>query len=294
MVPFLCNVCGQSNRHPGAPLDRERPSCSVCGSNVRTRALLQALSMELFGVNLALPDFPRVRSIRGIGTSDPNQYASRLAEKLDYRNTFFNREPRFDIMNPAEEEIGKYDFLISSEVFEHVIAPVDLAFRNVHGLLKPSGVAVFTVPYSMEESMLEHFPDLHQFGFAQVGDRVVLINRTRQGEIQVFENPVFHRGWDGPALEMREFTERDLRAMLAAAGFQDIHIYSEDYPPFGIFHAEAWSLPFAARKGPFALSFDSTRDVVLEWRDLKLKFNAEMEHLGRSLWFRVGRKLGLL
>jgi SAM-dependent methyltransferase len=146
--------------------------------------------MELFGVNLALPDFPRVRSIRGIGTSDPNQYASRLAEKLDYRNTFFNREPRFDIMNPAEEEIGKYDFLISSEVFEHVMAPVEQAFRNVHGLLKPSGVAVFTVPYSMEESMREHFPDLHQFGFAQVGDGVVLINRTRQGEIQVFEEGV--------------------------------------------------------------------------------------------------------
>src|SRR5439155_1678406 len=137
---------------------------------VRTRALLQALSIELFGVNLALPDFPRVRSIRGIGTSDPNQYASRLAEKLDYRNTFFNREPRFDIMHPAEEERGKYDFLISSEVFEHVAAPVDLAFHNVHDLLKPSGVAVFTVPYSVEESMQEHFPDLHEFGFAQVGD----------------------------------------------------------------------------------------------------------------------------
>ena len=53
-------------------------------------------------------------------------------------------------------------------------------------------------------------------------------------------------------------------------------------------------LPVAARKGPFALSFDSTRDVLLEWRDLKLKFNGEMEHLGRSLWFRVGRKLGFL
>jgi hypothetical protein len=294
MTQFICNVCGHSNRHAGDPPDRERPSCCYCGSNVRARALLQALAMELFGVNLALPDFPRVRSIRGIGTSDPNLYASRLAEKFDYRNTFFNREPRFDIMNPAEEEIGKYDFLISSEVLEHVMPPVDLAFGNVRSLLKHSGVAVFTVPYSVEESMKEHFPDLHQFVFAQVGDGVLLVNRTRTGEIQVFEKPVFHGSWDGSALEMREFTERDLRATLAGAGFEDIRIYAEDYPPFGIFHAEAWSLPIAARKGPFALSFDSTRDVLLEWRDLKLKFNGEMDRLGRSPWFRMGRKLGLL
>src|SRR5258708_38035111 len=102
MAQFPCNVCGHSNRRTGELPDRDRPSCSSCGSNVRARALLQALSMELFGVNLAVPDFPRIRSIRGIGTSDPNLYASRLAEKLDYRNTFFNREPRFDIMNPAE------------------------------------------------------------------------------------------------------------------------------------------------------------------------------------------------
>jgi hypothetical protein len=294
MTQFICNVCGHSNRHAGQPPDRERPSCSFCGSNVRARALLQALSMELVGVNLVLPDFPRIRSIRGIGTSDPNVYASRLAEKFDYRNTFFNREPRFDLMNPSAEEIGKYDFLISSEVFEHVMPPAGLAFRNVYNLLKPSGLMVFTVPYSVEQSMQEHFPDLHQFGFARVGDGVILVNRTRKGEIQVFEKPVFHGSWDGSALEMREFTETDLKAMLAAAGFQDIHIYAEDYPPFGIFHAEAWSLPIAARKGPFALSFDATRDVLLEWHDLKLKFNAEMERLGHSLWFRVGRRLGLL
>ena len=81
---------------------------------------------------------------------------------------------------------------------------------------------------------------------------------------------------------------------MRGAGFSGHPHYSEDYPPFGIFHAEAWSLPVAVRKGPFALSWNSTRDVVMEWRDLKLKFNAEMEHLGRSLWFRAGRKLRLL
>src|SRR5258706_277024 len=142
MIGFTCNICGGANRPSGAPPDRERPSCSQCGSSVRHRALLQALSMELFGLNLTLPDFPRVRSIRGLGTSDPDQYAVGLAAKFDYRNTYFTREPFLDLMNPPEQEFGSYDFLLSSEVFEHVLPPVDLVFRNVYRLLKSSGTVV--------------------------------------------------------------------------------------------------------------------------------------------------------
>jgi hypothetical protein len=49
----------------------------------------------------------------------------------------------------------------------------------------------FTVPYSVEESMRE-LPDCINSGsprWATSG----LVNRTRQGEIQVFQDPVFHR-----------------------------------------------------------------------------------------------------
>src|SRR5262249_31778355 len=144
--------------------DREKPSCSSCGSNVRTRGLIHTLSMELFGASMPLPDFPRIKSLRGMGTSDSYQYAGRLAEKFDYRNTFYDRAPRFDILHPAQEEYGKYDFVISSEVFEHVAAPAEAAFHNVCRLLKPAGFLLLTVPYSTEGTTVEHFPDLHQFG----------------------------------------------------------------------------------------------------------------------------------
>lgn len=294
MIEFTCNACGGRNRRVETALDREQPSCSSCGSNVRTRGLLQALSMELFGLNVPLPDFPRVKSLRGLGTSDPRQYADLLSEKFDYRNTFFHREPKFDIGNLPEAEFGKYDFLISSEVLEHVAPPVEAAFQNAFRLLKPSGVFVLTAPYSIESSTVEHFPDLHQFGIAQVGDRAVLVNRTRSGELQVFENLVFHVAWGGAALEMREFSESDLKAMLAAAGFREVRLYSEDYPPFGIVRSESWSLPIAARKGEFAFSAEAAGEVVEQWRDLKQKFDAEMKHLGKSYWFRLGRKLGWL
>ena len=252
------------------------------------------MSMELFGLSVPLPDFPRVKSVRGLGTSDPRQYADLLGEKFDYRNTFFHREPKFDIANTAEEEFGKYDFLISSEVLEHVAPPVETAFQNAFRLLKPNGVFVFTVPYSIESSTVERFPDLHQFGIAQVGDRAVLVNRTGSGELQVFENLVFHLAWGGAALEMREFSERGLKGTLAGSGFREVRLYSEDYPPFGIVRSETWSLPIAARKGEFAFSAEAAGEVVEQWRELKQKFDGEMKRLGKSYWFRVGRKLGWL
>jgi SAM-dependent methyltransferase len=259
---------------------------------VRTRGIVQALSMELFGLNLTLPDFPRVKSLRGIGTSDSSQYANRLGEKFDYRNTFYDREPRFDIGQPVTEEAA-YDFLISSEVFEHVPPQVETAFANACRLLKPGGVLVLTVPYSIEPAMTEHFPDLHEFGLVELGGRLALVNRTKSGEVQVFENVVFHGG-KGSTLEMREFTESSLRALLAGAGFSEVRIYAEDYRPFGIVQQEAWSLPIAARKGAFAFSAAATRDVVEEWRELRLKFDAEMKRLDCNFWFRLGRKLGFL
>ena len=291
-IEFTCNLCGGANRRRAGDLTREAATCGACGSNVRTRGIVQALSMELFGIHLALPDFPRIKSIRGIGTSDSSQYANRLTEKFDYHNTFYDRETRFDIAQPVKDE-ARYDFLISSEVFEHVPPPVETAFANAFRLLKPGGVLVLTVPYSVEPAMTEHFPDLHQFGLVELGGRIALVNRTKDGEMQFFENVVFHGG-KGSTLEMREFTESALKTLLAGAGFGDIHFYAGDYRPFGIVRSEAWSLPIAARKGTFAFSAEATRDVLEEWRELRLKFDAEMKRLDRNIWFRLGRKLGFL
>ena len=152
---------------------------------------------------------------------------------------------------------------------------------------------MLTVPYSIEPSSREHFPELHQFGLVNLGDRTVLVNRTRAGELQVFDQVVFHGG-QGSTVEMRQFTEISLKALLTSAGFGQIRIYGEDYEPFGIVRSETWGLPIAARKGPRSLSSDATRDVLEEWRELKQKFTSEMTRLNRAIWFRVGRRLKFL
>jgi SAM-dependent methyltransferase len=285
VAEFECNICGAKNTLSGAPFEREKPSCNGCGSNVRTRGLLCALSTELFGLPLALHDFPRVKSLRGLGTTDANQYAKRLAEVFDYHNTFFDREPRLDL-SAAPEEPGRYDFLISSDVFEHVTPPAEQAFRNAWLLLKPNGVLVFTVPYAIADSA-EHFPNLHKYVLAEVGDRTVLINRTATGEMQIFENLCFHRSDAGRSLEMRVFSEETLRNTLALAGFQTVRIYSENHRPFGIVPAETWSLPIAARKGPLTFAEDAVRDLIRDRQELK-------ERVRLSKWCRLGRRLGLM
>jgi SAM-dependent methyltransferase len=290
VIEFVCNLCGRRNRRPERTLDREKPTCAVCGSNVRTRGLLQALSLELFGVNLPLPDFPRIKSLRGMGTSDSPRYAELLAQKFDYRNTFYDREPRFDLANPPAGDLSQYDFLVSGDVLEHVAPPAEAAFQNVVRVLKPTGVLVFTVPYSLEPATVERFPDLHEFGLAQVGGRPVLVNRTRSGELQATDDLVFHMGASGPSLEMREYSESSLKALLAGAGLERIRIYGEDYPPFGIVRSENWSLPMAARRSAPGLSGDATRDVLEQWRDqMEL-----MKRIRGSFWFRAAMKLRLI
>ena len=288
MKSFTCNVCSAKNPLPSRPFEREEPSCSGCGSSVRVRGLLHALSKELLGASLALPDFPRVHSISVLGLSDASFYSERLREKLGYRNTFYDREPRLDLLNPPGGDIGRYDFILASEVFEHVPAPVERAFSCALQLLKPNGVLIFTVPYSLDPSTAEHFPTNGQFGLAEVGGRTVLVNRSPEGKLDVTDNVQFHVGCAGPAPEFREFSEAGLRATVAAAGFSEFRIYNSDYPEFGIVQAEAWSLPMVARPGPFALSADAARDIIEHWRDA----HHALKRVGGSWWFRAGRKLG--
>ena len=66
-MTFTCNICGARNEVES--MVTEPATCS-CGSNVRVRALIHLLSMELFGESLMLRDFPRLKSIRGIGMTD--------------------------------------------------------------------------------------------------------------------------------------------------------------------------------------------------------------------------------
>jgi 2-polyprenyl-3-methyl-5-hydroxy-6-metoxy-1,4-benzoquinol methylase len=102
-------------------------------------------------MDLQLCEFPRLKSVRGLGISDSEIYADRLTECFGYTNTFYHQEPAFDLSRPDETEFGKYDFVICSDVLEHVSLPVERSFESLVRLLKPFGVLIFTVPYTLAE-----------------------------------------------------------------------------------------------------------------------------------------------
>jgi SAM-dependent methyltransferase len=213
---------------------------------MRYRALVATLAVELFGAPLKLYELPVLKSIRGLGLSDAESYGRVLGDRFDYRNTYFDRPPQLDITAPAPD-LGTFDFLIASEVFEHVRQPVEQAFRNALDLLRPNGVLVITVPYELQGGTAEHYPDLCDFTVVTLRGETILVNRTAAGAWQVFPDPVFHGG-RGSTLEMRLFSESGLRQSLADAGFEYLRIHAEDYPDIGIVHEELCSLPVAARR----------------------------------------------
>ena len=248
-VDFLCNICGRRNL--GVPREqagnREYQSCEHCRSSLRMRSLMYLLGTELFGSPRALGAFPFDKRIRGVGMSDWEGYAVSLARVFDYTNTFYHQEPRLDIADIPEAAIGQYDFLISSDVFEHIPPSLlDRAFANSRRLLKPGGVFVFTVPFARGSETREHFPRLHDFRIVEEGGRRVLLNTTVDGEHERFEDLVFHGG-DGMTLEMRMFAEDDLLRRLRAAGFSRAAVRADPAPHFGIDWPIDHSLPIVAR-----------------------------------------------
>lgn len=306
MVSFVCNICG---RHNQVERFATEPATCPCGSNVRVRALIYLLSMELFGQNLVLTGFPRLKSIRGLGMSDKEGYASILAEKFDYTNTFYDREPRLDFTEPHPASWGAYDFVLSADVLEHIAPPVERALEETCKLLKPHGLFGVTVYCNPSDSLREHFPTLFTYRTVALGDSVVLINRRADGGLEIRDDLVFHGG-TGATLEMREFGLTSLKQKLLGAGFREVHLLTEDIPEFGIIFDPDVSQPLIARKEPFRLGRAAASELIDQWLAAAAECDrlredhenvsaqlttalAQLRMAGDSRWLKLGRRLGL-
>ncbi|HLW76813.1 MAG TPA: methyltransferase domain-containing protein [Bryobacteraceae bacterium] len=253
------------------------------------RAIVALLSREIYGVTIAVPDFPSMKSLRGMGMSDWPDLAERLTQKFDYVNTYYDRPPYFDITNPGKDR-GLYDFILSSEVMEHVAPPVEKAFETLASLLKPNGLLIMTTPYKIGAKTAEHFPDLNESGLVKLGQQIVLINRRRDGTMETFEDLVFHGGV-GATLEMRLFSKESLEQMLLAAGFSSVYFAAERWPDFGIDRFEEWSLPIAARMGNFRAPVD---EITMSYVALERVRERHARALGKLEWARrIARRLGI-
>jgi hypothetical protein len=284
-VTFTCNICGARNTVEKFATE---PATCACGSNVRLRALIHLLSVELFGVSMPLPEFPRLKGIRGIGMTDKECYADRLAGKFDYTNTHYDREPRLDITQPHPELAGTCDFLLAADVLEHIAPPVERAAAEMGRLLKPNGFLGITIYCHPSDKMREHFPDLHEYRVVQFGEKTVLVNRRRDGTLELRDDLIFHGG-TGETLEMREFGITALHATLKAAGFREIHLLTEDIPEIGVVFDPDVSQPLIARKEPYALGGAARQELIEQWR----RQSVEIGLAAQSRWIKIGRSLGV-
>jgi SAM-dependent methyltransferase len=249
---FTCNVCGRAGNEllPAHYENPETPSCTACGSNVRFRWLADRLARELFGRRMLLPDFPSDRSIRGLGLTDPASIAGPLAERFTYLNTHFDIEPRLDIRRD-DSPVGELDFLIASEVFEHIEPPVSVAFRNAGRLLKPNGFLLLTTPWIWDGRDRNVLPALYDWRLEYADGKCSILNRTRDGEVEWFRDV---RPDGGPGRTFGRTREH----------FPDLHdwrLIEED---------GAWRLENKRRDGELEifhnLSFHGGRGLALEMR----------------------------
>jgi hypothetical protein len=196
---FTCNICGGRSLFQQAHYFKpETPSCVKCRSNVRLRWLVHRLSTEFFGRSIPLSDFSSVKSIAGLGLTDPEPLATELAARFNYRNTYLTSEPKFDIrFDPSP--LGKLDFLIASEVFEHVESPVSDAFHNAARLLRENGILLLTTPWIWEGNPATAIPELTDWTLDREDNAWSVVNRKRDGTVERFSGMSFD-GSPGPSL----------------------------------------------------------------------------------------------
>jgi len=249
---------------------------------------MHLLSQELFGHSLTVKDFPRLKSVRGIGLTDQRCYAEILADKFGYTNTHYDCEPRLDITEHHSHLVETFDFILAADVLEHIAPPVERALEELCRLLKPNGFLGITVCCHPTDLMREHFPDLHEYRVFSLGNSTVLVNRRSDGTLEVLDDLIFHGG-SGETPEMREFGVTSLRAKLLAAGFQHLDLLSTDIPEIGIVFDDDVSQLLIARKQPFALDAAARRDLVAQWR----RQSAQISLASQSRWLKLGRSLGV-
>jgi len=247
-IGFTCNICGWTGSAPIRLISgRETPSCRQCGSTLRFRAIVSVLTAELFSSAKSLRIADTYKNITGIGMSDSPLYANLLKEIFSYTNTFYHQEPKLDISDLSSWSTDPVDFLISSDVFEHIpISGLEKSFFNARKLLKKNGVLIFTVPYSVEGKTVEHFPTLNKWKLVKKNGTWLLKNILENGVEEEYSNLRFHGG-EGATLEMRRFGIHDIFDRLSSAGFHDMKIHDVEQREIGIMYEVKDSFVISAR-----------------------------------------------
>ena len=194
--------------------------------------------------------------------------------------------------------------------------PVERAIGEICRLLKLHGFLAATVPCAPGGEMREHYPDLHEYRVVPLGDSAVLINRRRDGGLEIRGDLTFHRG-SGDTLEMRRFGIPRCGPLRWRPASGKFAFFGDNVAEIGILFDADVSQPFVARKEAFVVDLAGRTQLVDAWRASRLEAEEErkradlmatkherereradrlalqMRWASRSRWLRLGRKPGL-
>lgn len=236
---YICNITGNTFKLEDSEKGRE--SASRFGYNSRFRAICYVFCKLFYGECKILNHLKENKNIKGIGMSDSG-WANIFRQKFNYLNTFYHTEPFLNIYNYEHiKNFTELDFIISSDVFEHIdpYPSIQIAFDNLHRMLKNGGYIIFSVPYHNNGKHIEHYPNLFNYSIKEKNNEYILYNTTKENKKETFNNLCFHGG-PGNVLEMRIFSKASIISFLNNAGFTNIIFYdtTKDMEKYGIF----WSI----------------------------------------------------
>jgi SAM-dependent methyltransferase len=214
-----CAVCGAAIAYEPPHIHREMPICGICGSVPRFCGIALAASRAIWGgPDRPLSERPRRGDIKAIGMSDDPRLAVPFAEKFDYTNTEFDREPRLDLCSAESCRQYSADLIVCSDVLEHTFDPPAVPLANLFTMLKPGGTLILSAPTTLRPATIEWYGGAESLAVEPHDGRFQVRWRNRRGTEYLDTQPVFHAG-PGAVLEMRLISHPELLATARAAGF---------------------------------------------------------------------------
>jgi GT2 family glycosyltransferase/SAM-dependent methyltransferase len=250
-----CNVCGNTARFffKEAALWRESLTCEHCRSTSRyrsiARGLLRAVGELSGGGASSLASLPRAGMQKRLRVYDtqPPFYADacsyplpdllKAAGWIDLELSFFKPKKKLGaklapgITNQNLETLTfddeTFDIVVTSDVMEHVRLDFH-AHREIHRVLRPGGIYLFTVPHSRER--LDTLVRVQVIDPADPSKDVHLLEPEYHGDTNSDSGE--------RALSYRVYG-RDLEENLNALGFE-VEYFRDDIPENGMLNTELY------------------------------------------------------
>jgi SAM-dependent methyltransferase len=149
----ICTVCGRIS-YFRRYLDnhRELGNCLLCGASNRKRQICYLLRKELKTKNIGkittTAAILSAESSGGLHNSlkhNINYVSSEYFGDAYKSGEMVNGTLHVNLLDTRFED-NKFDVVLTSDVLEHIPDPYQ-AFREIHRILKPGGVHIFTVPF---------------------------------------------------------------------------------------------------------------------------------------------------